>query len=150
MTRSQIYLPKNQMICSIEISFKSSIFISIDSFSVWILNVLLNWFELSKRFWFQIFKMINSKQIVFIKLIVIFLMLKICLAKPSLLKPSKINDSKLIVISMDGLMFKQIQEKTMPFITQFYKNGVHCPNLQPVFPTKTLVNHFSIATGIKK
>jgi len=49
---------------------------------------------------------------------------------------------------MDGLMFKQIQENTMPFITQFYKNGVHCPKLQPVFPTKTLVNHFSIATGL--
>lgn len=49
---------------------------------------------------------------------------------------------------MDGLMFNEVQPDSMPFLTEFYKNGVHCPQLQPVFPTKTLVNHFSIATGI--
>lgn len=59
------------------------------------------------------------------------------------------NDRKLIVISMDGLMADEIQPDTMPFITEFYKNqGVFCPRLQPVFPTKTFVNHFSIATGM--
>lgn len=59
------------------------------------------------------------------------------------------NDRKLIVISMDGLMADEIQPDTMPFITEFYKNdGVFCPRLRPVFPTKTFVNHFSIATGM--
>lgn len=44
-------------------------------------------------------------------------------------------------------MASEIQPETMPFITEFYRNGVYCPRMQPVFPTKTLVNHFSIATG---
>lgn len=68
--------------------------------------------------------------------------------KPLSLNEWKESDSKLIVISMDGLMFNEVQPNSMPFLTKFYKNGVHCPQLQPVFPTKTLVNHFSIATGI--
>lgn len=49
---------------------------------------------------------------------------------------------------MDALMFSQLNEAVTPVISNFYKNGVHCPKVQPVFPTKTLTNHFSIATGI--
>lgn len=83
------------------------------------------------------------------KIFVIFFVFRSGWAKPTI--DSKVNNPKsspkLIVISMDGLMFHQIQENVMPFTRKFYKNGVHCPNLQPVFPTKTLVNHFSIATG---
>lgn len=62
--------------------------------------------------------------------------------------PSKADEPKLIVISMDALMFNQLNEAVTPVISNFYKNGVHCPKVQPVFPTKTLTNHFSIATGI--
>lgn len=76
-----------------------------------------------------------------------YFVFKYGLANPTNVERSKHDNSKLIVISMDGLMFKQIRGKVMPFTKQFYKNGVHCPKLQPVFPTKTLVNHFSIATG---
>lgn len=47
---------------------------------------------------------------------------------------------------MDGMMFRQVEENAeqMEFITKFYKEGVHCPNMQSVFPTKTLVKlqHF--------
>lgn len=68
--------------------------------------------------------------------------------KPLSRKSSKGSDRKLIVISLDGLMFSQIQENIMPFVTNFYKTGVHCPKMQPVFPTKSLVNHFSMATGL--
>lgn len=49
---------------------------------------------------------------------------------------------------MDGLKFDQLQNGVTPFISNFYKNGIHCPIVEPVFPTKTIVNHFSIATGI--
>lgn len=56
---------------------------------------------------------------------------------------------KLIVIAMDGLKFSHIQPETMPFITNFYQNGVHCSQMQPVFPTNTYPNLFSIATGKK-
>lgn len=69
-------------------------------------------------------------------------------AKPATITKWKKSDPKLIVISMDGLMFNEVTPDAMPFVTEFYKNGVHCPEMQPVFPTKTLVNHFSIATGI--
>lgn len=55
---------------------------------------------------------------------------------------------KLIVVAMDGLKFSHIQPDTMPFITQFYKNGVFCPQMQPVFPTQAYPNLFSIATGM--
>lgn len=55
---------------------------------------------------------------------------------------------KLIVIAMDGLQFHQIKSDFMPFITEFYRNGVYCPEMQPVFPTKTDTNLFSIATGM--
>lgn len=61
---------------------------------------------------------------------------------------SKNSDPKLIVISLDGLMFNQIQSDSMPFVSNLYKNGASCSQMQPVFPTKTLVNHFSIATGL--
>lgn len=90
--------------------------------------------------------MFSSKTVAF-RIMVLCLLFGCSQAKPSSVKRSKVNDSKLIVISLDGLMFSQIQENVMPFMTNFYKNGVHCPRLQPVFPTKTLVNHFSIATG---
>lgn len=85
-------------------------------------------------------------KIVTLGILVLYLVFDRCLAKP--MKKSKFKDNKLFVISLDGLMFSQIQQNVTPFISNFYKNGVHCPRLQPVFPTKTLVNHFSIATGI--
>lgn len=56
---------------------------------------------------------------------------------------------KLIIIAMDGLQFSQIQPDSMPFVTEFYRNGVYCPQMQPVFPTKTHTNLFSIATGME-
>lgn len=55
---------------------------------------------------------------------------------------------KLVVMAMGGLHFKHIQADTMPFITEFYRNGVYCPQMQPVFPTKSETNLFSIATGM--
>lgn len=58
------------------------------------------------------------------------------------------REPKLIVIAMDGLKFSHIQPDSMPFITDFYKNGVYCPQMQPVFPTNTYPNLFSIATGM--
>lgn len=78
-------------------------------------------------------------------ILLMFLVFESCPGKPTAFKQT--TENKLIVISMDGLMFKQIQPHSMPFVSNFYKNGVYCPKLRPVFPTKTLVNHFSIATG---
>lgn len=46
-------------------------------------------------------------------------------------------------------MPREVQPNLMPYVTNFYKNGIFCPRLQSVFPTKTFVNHFSIATGKK-
>lgn len=58
------------------------------------------------------------------------------------------REPKLVIIAMEGLKFGHIQPESMPFVTEFYKNGVHCPQMQPVFPTKTYPNLFSIATGM--
>lgn len=84
------------------------------------------------------------------RIFILFLIFDGGWAKPSTINNIKASESKLIVISMDGLMFEQIELNSMPFVTELLKNGVHCPKLQPVFPTKTLVNHFSIATGTSK
>lgn len=88
--------------------------------------------------------------IIAFKMCILFLIFNVGWAKPPTINKKKSTESKLIVISMDGLMFEQIQPHSMPFVTEMLKNGVHCPKLQPVFPTKTLVNHFSIATGMSK
>lgn len=45
-------------------------------------------------------------------------------------------------------MFSQVTKEVTPYMFNFYKNGVHCPKVRPVFPTKTMTNHFSIATGL--
>lgn len=75
-------------------------------------------------------------------------MYEIVWTKPSFEKSAE-TQSKLIVISMDGLMANQVRPDSMPFLNDLYENGVFCSQLQPVFPTKTFVNHFSIATGMK-
>lgn len=85
---------------------------------------------------------------IIVKILIFLVIFEGTWTKPSPFKKWSENGSKLIVISMDGLMPSQVQPDSMPFISKLYENGVFCSKLQSVFPTKTLVNHFSIATGM--
>lgn len=84
---------------------------------------------------------------VIVKFLILFVIFRNVWTKSSSLKKCTKITPKLIVISMDGLMPHEVQPILMPFVSKFRKNGVFCPRLQSVFPTKTLINHFSIATG---
>ena len=90
-----------------------------------------------------------SKKFTIFKILALIVVCNVFATTASPINKPKESESKLIVISMDGLMFNQIQSDSMPFVLNLYKNGVSCSQMQPVFPTKTLVNHFSIATGLK-
>lgn len=63
--------------------------------------------------------------------------------------PSVIKDLQptLILISIDGFRNDYLTKLSLPNLSQLAKKGVHSP-LQPVFPSITFPNHYSIATGL--
>lgn len=54
---------------------------------------------------------------------------------------------KLIVISFDAFKPIYLEKNITPNIEIFYKDGVIATHMNNTFPTKTFVNHISIATG---
>lgn len=57
------------------------------------------------------------------------------------------NDRRLVVISLDAFKPLYLQQRLVPSMEKFYQNGVLATRMNNSFPTKTFVNHFSIATG---
>lgn len=57
------------------------------------------------------------------------------------------NDRKLLIISLDAFKPLYLQQRLVPSMERFYRNGVLATRMNNSFPTKTFVNHFSIATG---
>lgn len=60
--------------------------------------------------------------------------------------PQKIP--KLLLISFDGFRPDYMSPEVMPFLYNLSKKGVLGTRMKPVFTTKTLPNHLSIATGL--
>lgn len=58
------------------------------------------------------------------------------------------SDRKFIVISFDAFKPEYLEKNITPFLENFYQNGILALNMNNVFPTKTFVNHHSIATGL--
>lgn len=54
---------------------------------------------------------------------------------------------KLLVLSLDAFRPEYFNRDVTPFMEQFREHGSYAPFMRNVFPTKTFVNHFSIATG---
>ncbi|XP_050537073.1 ectonucleotide pyrophosphatase/phosphodiesterase family member 5-like isoform X2 [Daktulosphaira vitifoliae] len=54
----------------------------------------------------------------------------------------------VMIVSFDAFRPDYINPKTTPHLAMFKKSGVSVPYMKSVFPTKTFVNHFSIATGL--
>ncbi|WP_333608831.1 alkaline phosphatase family protein [Arsukibacterium sp.] len=54
----------------------------------------------------------------------------------------------LLLISIDGMRYDYLELHQAPFLTQLATQGVHVKQLQPVFPSKTFPNHYSLVTGL--
>lgn len=59
--------------------------------------------------------------------------------------PSQL-DEVLLVISYDGFRPEYLHRHVTPTLNEFREESTWAQFMQPVFPTKTFVNHFSIAT----
>lgn len=57
------------------------------------------------------------------------------------------NEPGLLVVSLDGFGANFLNTRNTPFINSLRQYGCTTPYVQNVFPTKTLTNHFSLATG---
>lgn len=62
-------------------------------------------------------------------------------------KPQPQVDS-LLLISIDGFAQNYLQRYSAPTLHRLAQGGVTAASMQPVFPTKTFPNHYSIATGL--
>jgi predicted AlkP superfamily pyrophosphatase or phosphodiesterase len=58
------------------------------------------------------------------------------------------SEQSLVIISIDGLRHDYLQLHQAPMLTELATQGVHVKQLQPVFPSKTFPNHYSLVTGL--
>lgn len=58
------------------------------------------------------------------------------------------NEPALLVISYDAFRPEYFHRNVTPFMNQLAKESTRAEYMRNVFPTKTFVNHFSIATVI--
>lgn len=57
-------------------------------------------------------------------------------------------DQGLLVISYDAFRTEYLNRNVTPNLNKFKKEGTSASYMQNVFPTKTFVNHHSMATGV--
>ena len=68
--------------------------------------------------------------------------------------PSSVNQmgdedpQTVILISIDGLRADYLTRGVTPNILKLSEEGVHAKYLEPIFPSKTFPNHYSIITGL--
>lgn len=60
--------------------------------------------------------------------------------------PSNKNKPALLVVSYDGFRPDYLNCNDTPNLHKFRENGTSAAFMMNVFPTKTIVNHFTIAT----
>lgn len=58
------------------------------------------------------------------------------------------NQQSLVIISIDGLRHDYLELHQAPMLAELAAGGVHVKQLQPVFPSKTFPNHYSLVTGL--
>ena len=54
----------------------------------------------------------------------------------------------VILISIDGFRADYLTQEDSPHLLELANQGVHAEYLEPVFPSKTFPNHYSIITGL--
>ncbi|GGW59173.1 alkaline phosphatase family protein [Alishewanella tabrizica] len=57
-------------------------------------------------------------------------------------------EQSLIIISIDGLRHDYLTLHHAPMLAELAAAGVHVEALEPVFPSKTFPNHYSLVTGL--
>lgn len=80
------------------------------------------------------------QEVVFCFVLFLSLSLAICGTVPSKTEPA------LLVVSYDAFRPEYLHRNVTPNLNKFRQEGVSAPFMFNVFPTKTFVNHFSIAT----
>lgn len=60
--------------------------------------------------------------------------------------PAKSVEPALLVVSFDGFRAEYLRRNLTPHLSKFLDEGTSAAHLLSVFPTKTYVNHHSIAT----
>ncbi|MDP4943962.1 MAG: ectonucleotide pyrophosphatase/phosphodiesterase [Alishewanella sp.] len=83
-------------------------------------------------------------------LTVVMLLLLVSCAKPEQTE-STVKDgaqTSLLIISIDGLRHDYLQLHHAPTLSKLAAAGVQVKQLQPVFPSKTFPNHYSLVTGL--
>lgn len=58
------------------------------------------------------------------------------------------EEQALLIISYDAFRPEYLNRNVTPNLIKFQREGVTAPFMLNVFPTKTFVNHHSIATGL--
>ncbi|XP_053339457.1 venom phosphodiesterase 1 [Clarias gariepinus] len=64
--------------------------------------------------------------------------------------PSNFKRQPLLLVSLDGLRaeYQQTWSSLIPVLDKLRKCGTSSPFMQPIFPSKTFPNHYSIVTGL--
>lgn len=80
-------------------------------------------------------------------IVVALLLLAACSAAPQK-APEEPETSYLVLVSLDGFRWDYDTLTDTPSLDRIARNGMKAERLQPVFPTITFPNHYSIATGV--
>ncbi len=78
----------------------------------------------------------------------ISLLLLGCHQPPATPNTSAASTNSLLIISIDGLRHDYLSLHQAPMLAELAAGGVHVKQLQPVFPSKTFPNHYSLVTGL--
>ncbi len=57
------------------------------------------------------------------------------------------NDLRFVIVAFDGLRPDMVDDRLMPNLAAFCRDGSHCVDSRAVFPTETRVNQASLVTG---
>jgi len=63
-------------------------------------------------------------------------------------KKSSSGRRYVVMLSLDGFRWDYQEMYNTPVLDSITKAGVKAESMQPVFPSKTFVNHYSVATGL--
>ncbi len=62
--------------------------------------------------------------------------------------PNKENKPYVVMISIDGFRHDYLDLYNPPFLSTVHNRGFRVKSLEPIFPSKTFPNHYSLITGL--
>ncbi|KAI8912733.1 alkaline-phosphatase-like protein [Gorgonomyces haynaldii] len=81
-------------------------------------------------------------------LIYVALFLGVCLLIPLVISLATDNQDFVLLISLDGFRPDYLQRGLTPNLKDLIGSGIAVPFMQPVFPSVTFTNHYTIVTGL--